>query len=574
MVCGLDMVLELQKFMVESDSSWWCEGVFGSSDLRSSSFLPPLQSDLEVMCSWCVFAMHLWSRYSNPVIFLERVLFYAPIRSTILTTKPLPTIKEAFSLMTIAKVNQIGSCKLTDKITIHDVLVVLSDQVSLLWGSQREGLYFLDVDKFFVKGNITMCLVSKCMWHNRPGHPANQVLSVLKDKTDLKGFQSSEPCELYHRAKQAMDSFPLKFITEHGGLNNLNFFDNQWPSEPYDDERNKNDSGCTNSSFADHAVEYASVDPTSTADLYASTSNKGVDSSDVSNLELDSTNKLDSINTEGGGDDDEALNRNNTWVVTDLPKGRKPIGCKWIFEIKYKSTGEIERYKAKLVAKGFRQKEGIDYEETFSPIVKMVTVRCVLNLVAQNDGSVYQLDIGNAFLYGELIEDVYISLLDGMLACKPSNIPLYVSKNKNKQAKLIDVDEIILDNITGYQKLVGKLIYLIITRSDISYVVHKLSQVMHAPKLVEMKSAFKVLRYIKHSSGTGIQYPKSDKFQGQSCVLESKRQTVLAKSSAEAEYKAILNVACEVIWILKILIELEMKYKTLVEMFCDNSSAM
>ncbi|GKG05190.1 hypothetical protein Tco_0325276, partial [Tanacetum coccineum] len=76
-----------------------------------------------------------------------------------------------------------------------------------------------------------------------------------------------------------------------------------------------------------------------------------------------------------------------------------------------------------------------------------------------------------------------------------------------------DGDEKFLDNVTGHQKLVEKLIYLTIIGPDISYVVHRLSQVMHAPKLVDINSDFKVLRCIKHSPGNGIQYFKSDKFQ-------------------------------------------------------------
>ncbi|GJY42069.1 ribonuclease H-like domain-containing protein [Tanacetum coccineum] len=76
----------------------------------------------------------------------------------------------------------------------------------------------------------------------------------------------------------------------------------------------------------------------------------------------------------------EALNRNGTWVITELPVGRKPIGSKWVFKVKYKSTREAERFKARVVAKGFNQKEGIDYKETFSLVVKIVLldVFCLL----------------------------------------------------------------------------------------------------------------------------------------------------------------------------------------------------
>lgn len=121
-----------------------------------------------------------------------------------------------------------------------------------------------------------------------------------------------------------------------------------------------------------------------------------------------------------------SLHRNNTWELVDLPVGRKAIGCKWVFKIKYKSNGEIERYIARLVAKGYGQREGIDFDEKFSPVVKMVTVRCVLSVAVENSWPLYQLDINNAFLYGELNEEVYMSLPEG-----------YYSQNETKVCRLI-----------------------------------------------------------------------------------------------------------------------------------------
>jgi len=110
-----------------------------------------------------------------------------------------------------------------------------------------------------------------------------------------------------------------------------------------------------------------------------------------------------------------SIQENETYELTRLPPGRKPIGSRWVYTIKPAINSQPERYKARLVAKGFTQIEGIDFEETFAPVAKAVSIRAFFSIIANRDYEMTQIDVVTAFLYGKLDEEIYVRQPEGFI---------------------------------------------------------------------------------------------------------------------------------------------------------------
>jgi len=111
-----------------------------------------------------------------------------------------------------------------------------------------------------------------------------------------------------------------------------------------------------------------------------------------------------------------ALISRGTWELVSAPKDAIVVGCRWVYNLKYHHDGSVDRYKAKLVVKGYTQTYGVDYFETFSPVARLNSIRILFSVAVNMERPLFQLDIKNAFLYGDLKEQVYMKQPSGYIA--------------------------------------------------------------------------------------------------------------------------------------------------------------
>ena len=128
-------------------------------------------------------------------------------------------------------------------------------------------------------------------------------------------------------------------------------------------------------------------------------------------------------------DEIKSLNDHETWTLAQLPPDRRVVGSKWVFKTKYNSEGEIDRFKCRLVAQGYSQREGMDYTETFAPVAKFATIRSLLALAVERGMHIHQMDVKTAFLNGTLEETIFMKQPEGFI--KPGSEELVCQLKKS-----------------------------------------------------------------------------------------------------------------------------------------------
>ena len=227
-----------------------------------------------------------------------------------------------------------------------------------------------------------------------------------------------------------------------------------------------------------------------------------------------------------------ALNDNNTWTLCNLPIGKKLIGSKWVFKIKPGSRSESDKFKARLVVKGCAQRKGFDYEETYTPVACLTTLRVLLNIAAQNNFHTRQMDVKNAFLHGELNEDIYMSVPVGVkassdLVCK-LNKTLYGLKQaprewngtfdkfmKNNGFKNSEVDQCLYIG-----KFKNDIVYLLLYVDDMLLISNSLDRLNDLKFLLENNFRMKDLGVLNQFLGIQIKKLENGLFLSQRSYLE------------------------------------------------------
>ncbi|GJR29529.1 ribonuclease H-like domain-containing protein [Tanacetum coccineum] len=319
-------------------------------------------------------------------------------------------------------------------------------------------------------------------------------------------------------------------------------------------------------------------------------------------------------------DEYNALVKNGTWILVPRPSDVNLVRSMWLFKHKFHADGTLSRYKARLVANGSNQQHGVDFDETFSPVVKPATIRTVLSLAVSRQWPIHQLDVKNAFLNGDLSETVYMHQPPGFV---DSRYPNHVCLLQRSLYGLKQAPRAWFQRFAGYATRAGfspsrcdSSLFIYTQGSQVAYLLIYVDDIIltaSSPVLLQqiVDSLHKefdmtdlgALNYflgifvVRHPIGgarppgtleLGLQLYASATtslvgytdagycvFLGDNLLSWSaKRQHTISRSSAEAEYRGVANVVAETAWIRNLLRELHSPLLTATLVYCDNVSAV
>nr|GEW96733.1 integrase, catalytic region, zinc finger, CCHC-type, peptidase aspartic, catalytic [Tanacetum cinerariifolium] len=282
------------------------------------------------------------------------------------------------------------------------------------------------------------------------------------------------------------------------------------------------------------------------------------------------------------------FDRLQVWELVPQPDCVMIIALKWIYKVKLDGYGDVLKNKARLVAKGYRQEEGIDFEESFSPVVRIEAILIFIANVARKNMTIYQMDVKTAFLNGELKEEVYVSQPEGLV--DPDH-PTHVYRLKKDLYRLKQAP---------WECMVGSLMYLTASRPDLVFVVCMCARYQASPTIKHLEALKQVFRYLRGTIIWGLWYSKdiamaltvyadadhagcqdtrrstsgSAQFLGDKLVSwSSKKQKSTVISTTEAKYIAMSRCCAQILWMRSQLTDYSFVFNK-IPLYCDNRSAI
>nr|GEW05633.1 zinc finger, CCHC-type [Tanacetum cinerariifolium] len=312
-------------------------------------------------------------------------------------------------------------------------------------------------------------------------------------------------------------------------------------------------------------------------------------------------------------DEIESIMGNNTWVLTDLPPGCKPLACKWIFKRKLKVDGTVEKFKARLVIQGFKQKFGIDYFDTYAPVARISTIRLLIIMASIHSLIIHQMDVKTAFLNGELEDEVYMNQPLGFIMPGNENKDMgeanvilgikikhesngiaisqshYIEKVLKKfnysdctlVSTPLDTCEKLIPNKglavsqLEYFRVIGCLMYVMTcTRPDIAFDVGKLSRYTSNPGTWHWQAIQRVLKYLKKTMDYRLVYS------GYPSMLEGYIDASWISNTKDNLFTSgwvfLLVAGKEAEWLKNLLLEILMWVKPMapISICCDSTATL